>query len=54
MGIKNYIKDNNCFKKISTMQLKNLARNLKIFIKDIKQVGKYRIKLRKRIMENIK
>lgn len=41
-------------KQMGTKQLINLARSLKIDISDIKQKGKYKNKLRRRILTHLK
>ena len=54
MNFKDHLQNNKFFDKIGTTQLKNLARSLDIEIKDIKYKGKYRKKLRERILEQFK
>ena len=51
MIINKYLKDDKFFKQVGTQQLRNLARNLKIEINDIKYNNAYRTNLRKRILE---
>lgn len=51
--IKKLLKDDKFFIKLDTKHLKNLSNNLGISISDIKNNGKYRNKVRKRILENI-
>ena len=54
MSLKDDLKDDAYFSKLGATQLKNLARHLDIEVKDIKCVGKYKSRLRKRIIENFK
>lgn len=54
MSFTDHLQDNKFFSKIGITQLKNLARNLDIEIKDIKRVGNYRNKLRWRILEQFR
>jgi hypothetical protein len=54
MKFRDYLMDDKFLKQIGTKQLQNLANNLNIKYEDIKCKGKYRRKLRKRILENLK